>query len=131
LQETDGAVEVDTGEFVCRFPRSGTSVISSISQNGREALRDGQLVLLSQDLTSSSDDAQVSQSKFEGVVEKVTVEQRGPARAVVKVEGRHAHRDRPRHWLPFTLRFYFYAGNPNLRVLHTIVYDGDENKDFI
>ena len=34
-------------------------------------------------------------------------------------------------WLPFTLRLYFYAGSDSLRVLHTIVFDGDESKDFI
>ena len=36
-----------------------------------------------------------------------------------------------RRWLPFTLRLYFYAGSDSLRVLHTIVFDGDESKDFI
>ena len=60
---------------------------------------------------------------------KVTVEQRGPARAVVRLEGQHSNGKRG--WLPFTLRFYFYAGSDALRVLHTIVFDGDESQDFI
>jgi hypothetical protein len=71
----------------------------------------------------------VRQEKFEGLLSKVTVEQRGPVRAVVRLEGKHSNGNRG--WLPFTLRFYFYAGSDALRVLHTIVFDGDESQDFI
>ena len=128
-RETDGGIEIDTGTFVCRFTRTGGEVITSITRDGREALRAGKLVLLSQDHGAGTDAAQIRLQKFESVIEKAMLEQRGPARAVVKVEGRHAHGER--RWLPFTLRFYFYAGSDALRVLHTIVFDGDESKDFI
>jgi len=129
VKETDGAIEVDTGQFVCRFARQGSNIIDSITRGGREALRDGRLVLLRQDRAASADDAQVRQEKFEGLLTKVTVEQRGPVRAVVRLEGKHSNGTRG--WLPFTLRFYFYAGSDALRVLHTIVFDGDESQDFI
>ncbi len=128
VRESDAHIEIDTGSFVCRMPRSGAALIASIQRGGREQLRDGKLVLLRQDRASSSDGA-VTTSTFESAIEKITVEQSGPARAVVKVEGKHAGGGRA--WLPFTLRFYFYAGSDALRVLHTIVFDGDENKDFI
>jgi hypothetical protein len=129
VDESASGIEVDTGAFVCRFARGGSSVITSITRGSGEALRDGRLVLLNQNQAASSDGAQVAQQLFASAIDKVTVEQRGPARAVIKVEGRHAHGDR--QWLPFTLRFYLYAGSEALRVLHTIVFDGDENRDFI
>ncbi len=129
ITESDAGIDIDTGAFVCRVPRSGASVIASIMRGGRTALRDGRLVLLRQDRAASSDNAQVSQEVFESAIENVTVEQRGPVRAVVKVAGKHANA--ARRWLPFTLRLYFYAGSDALRVLHTIVYDGDESRDFI
>jgi len=129
LKESDAAVEIDTGQFVCRLPRKGSNIIETISRGGRETLRDGRLVLLRQDRAASSDDAQVRQESFESSLEKITVEQRGPVRAVVKLEGKHSNGSRG--WLPFTLRLYFYAGSDALRVLHTIVFDGDESKDFI
>ena len=47
----------------------------------------------------------------------------------MKLEGKHSNGKRG--WLPFTLRLYFYAGSDALRVLHTIVFDGDESQDFI
>lgn len=129
VKETNAAVEIDTGAFVCRIARSGRNVIDSITRDNRPALRDGHLILLRQDRGTTSDGAVVTQEVFEGAVEKVTVEQIGPQRAVVKVEGKHARVNR--RWLPFTLRFYFYAGSDALRVLHTIVFDGNENQDFI
>ena len=70
VKETDGAIEVDTGQFVCRFARQGSNIIDSISRGGREALRDGRLVLLRQDRAASADDAQVRQEKFEGLLDE-------------------------------------------------------------
>jgi hypothetical protein len=133
VNELESGIEIDTGRFTCRLARSGAHFITSISRNGREALRDGHLVLLRQDRASSTADAQVNQQRFESAIEKVTLEQRGPVRAVVKVEGRHAHggTQDARRWLPFTLRLYFYAGSDAVRVLHTIVFDGDESRDFV
>ena len=129
VKETNAGIEVDTGAFTCRFARSGTEVIESITRDGRESLRDGKLVLLRQDASGTTDGGQFTQQLFASRIGKATVEQRGPLRAVVKVEGTHASGDR--QWLPFTLRFYLYAGSEALRVVHTIVFDGDENRDFI
>jgi hypothetical protein len=134
ITESGTDIDVDTGAFVCRFERGGSHVISSITRGGAVVLRDGKLVLLRQDRAAGADDAQITQQRFESAVEAVTIEQRGPARAVIKVEGRHASASQSagaRRWLPFTLRFYLYAGSEALRVLHTIVFDGDENQDFI
>jgi hypothetical protein len=129
VKESETGIEIDTGLFVCRFARSGVNVIEAVRREGRDVLRDGRLVLLRQDRGAHAGEAQFTRQRFESLIEKVTVEQHGRARAVVKIEGRHAHRDR--RLLPFTLRFYFYAGSEALRVLHTIVFDGDEQQDFI
>jgi hypothetical protein len=129
VKDTANGFEIDTGMFVCRLSRRGSNIIESISRGGHDALRDGKLVLLRQDHGLSSDSAEVRQETFESLLETVTVEQRGPARAVVKLEGKHSNGKRG--WLPFTLRLYFYAGSDALRVLHTIVFDGDEARDFV
>lgn len=109
VKETNGTIEIDTGKFVCRMSRGGSHIIDTISRGGRESLRAGKLVLLRQDRAASSGDAQVRQENFESSVDKLTVEQRGPVRAVIKVEGKHSNGSR--QWLPFTLRLYFYAGS--------------------
>jgi hypothetical protein len=67
--------------------------------------------------------------QFTGAIRKTTVEQNGPVRAVVKLEGVHAGNGR--EWLPFVVRLYAYAGTSTIRLVHTIIFDGDEQKDFI
>ena len=69
--------------------------------------------------------------KFTGKVNQVTVEQSGPVRAVLKVEGMHKATTGSREWLPFVVRLYFSAGQESVRLVHTIIYDGDDQKDFI
>ena len=128
VKETDATVEIDTGVIVCEIARTGSSIIRSIRRDDREIARDAQLVLVRQD-RSTSDGVTTSES-FHSAIDKVTVEQRGPVRSVVRIEGRHAN-TAGRHWLPFTLRLYLYAGGDALRVLHTFVFDGDESRDFI
>lgn len=138
VRETDSSIEIDTGVIVCRLSRSGKAIISSISRDGHELLRDGRLVLVRQDRAAPGDaagdnrgdDHVIRHETFESAIDRITIEQRGPVRAVVKIEGRHANAT-DRRWLPFTLRLYFYAGGDALRVLHTIVFDGDESRDFI
>ena len=50
-------------------------------------------------------------------------------RATVKIDG--VHKNDAREWLPFSVRLYFYAGAQPVRLVHTIVFDGDHEKDFI
>ncbi|MEJ7780562.1 MAG: hypothetical protein WKF68_13345, partial [Daejeonella sp.] len=54
-----------------------------------------------------------------------------PIRAAIKIEGMHAGTDPVRSWLPFSIRLYFTAGSKQIRLVHSFVYDGDENNDFI
>lgn len=127
-QSADG-VTIDTGVIVCRVGSGGDRLVESITRSGVEIARRGRLVCLRED---RSEAARPRVDVFDGAIEKVSLEQAGPVRAVVKVEGKHFRADAQlRAWLPFVVRLYFYAGSEAIRMVHTIVYDGDENKDFI
>ncbi len=71
------------------------------------------------------------QEAFTSLLQKVTVEQSGPVRAVIKLEGMHASSDPARQWLPFTVRLYFTAGLNSIKIVHSFVFDGDARMDFI
>ncbi|MFI6479371.1 Tat pathway signal sequence domain protein [Nonomuraea sp. NPDC050663] len=91
---------------------SRDTLIESITYGSREIVRDVRLVSVKDEETVAT-------------VERVTVEQDGPVRAVVRVEGRHGD------WLPFSVRLYFYAGARDVRIVHTFVWDGDPERDFL
>jgi len=113
----------------CKIARTGSSLIESIERDGKQIAKDGQLVVMRQDQPSTDATPNVITEKFTGDIEKVTVEQSGPMRGVVKIEGKHKG-PANRAWLPFVVRFYFYAGGDSARIMHTFIFDGDEKKDF-
>jgi hypothetical protein len=128
VRESADAIEIDTGLITCVFGKSGAALIRSIRRAGRETLRNGILVLQCDDQPDASAGT-VRQARFTSRIGKVTLEQAGPVRAVVKIEGQHT--DGARAWLPFTVRLYLYAGGDALRIMHTFIFDGDEQKDFL
>lgn len=127
VRESADAIEIDTGIIVVRVARLGRVLVPSVTREGRETLRDGRLVLLRQGTAEGAAEPELQ----DGEIGSLTLEQAGPVRAVVRVEGRHAPAGGGRAWLPFVVRLYFYAGGEGIRVLHTFTYDGDEAVDFI
>ncbi|MGC9539759.1 Tat pathway signal sequence domain protein [Streptomyces sp. UG1] len=127
---TGGAeVTVNTGVIEVSFGRSGKQVVTAVRRGGTVIANGGRLVASRQDQPGTDGAAVVRTESFSGVVRSVQVEQDGPVRAVIKVEGKHEKGRRA--WLPFVVRFYLYAGSDAIRVVHTFVFDGNEDKDFI
>ena len=123
---------VDTGALQCSIPPAGgANLVESMMVEGRAVAGAVGLVCILQ--SGPEGDAEVARplEKFVSLVKSVTVEQSGPVRAVVKFEGIHKGVNSGREWLPFHVRLYFYAGDPSVRMVHTILFDGDQQKDFI
>ncbi|WP_329213042.1 Tat pathway signal sequence domain protein [Streptomyces sp. NBC_00683] len=122
-------ITVNTGVIEVVFPRKGDQVIKSIRRGSTVIAKNGHLIASRQDRPSTDPAPVVKSESYTGIVSSVTVEQDGPVRAVVKVEGKH--KKARRAWLPFVVRFYLYAGSDGIRTVHNFVFDGDEKKDFI
>ncbi len=128
VREAAAGIDVDTGRLQCRIPRSGASIVDSLAVEGRVVARQGRLRCTLEDRTEPDT---VRLQHFVSAVRKTTVEQTGPVRAVVRIEGVHKAEQGGRDWLPFIVRLYFYGGETAVRMIHTIVFDGDQEKDFI
>jgi hypothetical protein len=131
VTRSDTEIEIDTGAIRCRIGNWGDAFIESIETDGREVARRGQLVCILQSGPDGDPVEAPAREEYIGHVERVSLEQSGPIRAVVKIEGEHWGVRSDRRWLPFVVRLYFYAGQKTVRLVHTIVYDGDQNRDFI
>jgi len=129
--QSNTTYEIDTGPLKARIGKWGAGIIQSLVAEGREVGRDGRLVCILQDGPEVDPANPPPRQAFEDKVETVTLEQSGPVRAVVKIEGRHRLLSGGREWLPFVVRLYFYAGQTSVRMVHTIIFDGDEQRDFI
>jgi hypothetical protein len=123
------AVTVKNGATIYRLPKVGTTLVESIVIDGTVVARSGGLVCSLEDRTDYANRRTTREIDFVGELARVTVEQGGPVRAVVKLEG--TFKSASRSFLPFVVRLYFTADSPTVRVIHTIVFDGDAEKDFI
>ncbi|MET9800546.1 Tat pathway signal sequence domain protein [Streptomyces sp. NPDC006368] len=126
---TGRRITVDTGTVRVVVSKDGEKLVESVTRDGTRIASDGRLVLLRQSDVDDGDRGNATWERFDGTISGATVEQRGPIRAVVRIDGKH--RKGSRSWLPFCVRLYFYAGAESFRMVHTITYDGDQNKDFI
>ncbi|KIC66590.1 hypothetical protein [Pseudarthrobacter phenanthrenivorans] len=133
VDDGDDTLTIDTGALTMVLNRAGATLFSSLSRNGREVARDARLVSLLQDGLPEGAGS-VGRDAYTGEVTAVVVEQSGPVRAVVRLEGTHRP-DAPgsgqQGWLPFVVRFYFYANARSVRMVHTFVWDGDAERDFL
>ncbi|KAF4122017.1 hypothetical protein GMORB2_7610 [Geosmithia morbida] len=139
VADSSDSVSVDTGNITVTFPKSGSSLIGSIKTAGGKTVgQDGKLVLHSQSAlvgdVSGRANQSVSYYNFESKIANVSVTKDTTVRALVTVGGNYQvtadggdHDD----WLPFTVRFYLYSGSNAIRVIHSIVFDGDQDNDFV
>ncbi|MFG2922742.1 Tat pathway signal sequence domain protein [Streptomyces sp. NPDC048305] len=124
VKNSGGTISVSTGVITAKIGKSGSSLITSLTRGSTEIAKDGRLVLIRQGEIEDGDQGRESYERFESAVTTAEVEQSGPVRAVVRIEGKH--RRGSKAWLPFSVRLYFYAGGESFRMVHTITFDGKQ-----
>jgi hypothetical protein len=127
--EDANAFTIDTGIVRARIAKHLWTFIESLAVGSRVVAQNGRLIAMSEECNEPDERRDIG---LVGIMEKVTLEQSGPIRAVIKLEGRHVesvHNGRVR--LPFTVRLYFFAGSGAIKLTHSFVFDSDGNKDFL
>ncbi|QBE66746.1 exo-rhamnogalacturonan lyase family protein [Pseudoduganella lutea] len=129
VKRSTGQVVVTAGDVVWTVPTTGEHLVASAVRAGRVTMQNLKLVALRQDGPDPETAGSVARQPFTSKVTGVTVEQSGPVRAVLKLDGTHSADGRD--WLPFSVRLYFYAGSDSVRIVHSFIYDGAPERDFI
>ena len=104
VAENAAAVTIRIGDLAWEIAKSGDALIRSATQGGRTVL--GPVSLVG---SSRNEPIHGADTPFTGRIDTATIEQRGPVRAVVRIDGRHWRASA--RWLPFTVRLYAYAGS--------------------
>lgn len=130
VEETPSGIRVVTGVVTIAISRSGSAIIDTVSHGSTVVARDVGLVSLLQ-TTRPEDEQNVERTPYAGVVTSAIVEQAGPVRAVVRIDGEHASGDDTRRWLPFSVRLYFTVGSAAIRIVHTMIWNGNAESDFL
>ena len=119
---------VSTGAVQAYVPRSGRALLDSLLCDGRRVGGAAALCCTTQDAPEAA--GALHFTDYTGVVERAVVERVGRVRALLRLDG-HYESDGGRRWLPFTVRLYFYAGSEQVGMVHSFVFDGDADRDFI
>lgn len=137
ITETDEKITVDTGAITAVIKRAGTDFIESMYVAGAARCAGGRLVMRCENRFETEGYETVSRESFTGEVSECFVEEKGTVRSIVRVRGTHVcmnsrfHNGKQRKLMPFDVRLYFYAGSAEMRIVHTILFDGQQNTDFI
>ena len=131
ILEDEKSIAISSGTMTWRIPKTGRYLVDSISMAGRVVATQGELVCMLEDRSEFQTKRILREEDFSSQISSVKLEQAGPLRAVVKIDGMHRSQDSDRAFLPFTIRLYFYAGQDSVRMVHTFIFDGDQDKDFI
>ncbi len=132
LQVTQTATQciVNMGNMQAYVPRSGSCLLDSMVLGGVKVAERLRLVCSTQDAPVTEGTDAISFSRYESQLTGVSIERQGDIRACIKLEGKHRGTE-GREWLPFTVRLYFYQGSDQVQMVHNIIYDGDQDHDFI
>ncbi len=127
LRTTPAGVTVNTGALRFTLRRRGplTGRIEARSGRAWRCLATG----LESVMTVERDAARTDY--FAGAApRRLEIEVSGRLRAVVAVRGEHRSSD-GRTFAPYVLRFEILAGRRDLRLTHSVIYDGDPERDFV
>ncbi|KAH8648738.1 hypothetical protein BGZ60DRAFT_520938 [Tricladium varicosporioides] len=137
VTDATASITVDTGKLVVTFPKNGSALVETIqTASGKTIGTNGRLILQSQsgvaDNSESRGNRSIDYFNFASKIQDVSVDSNS-VRALVTVSGIHQVTDRGVHddWLPFILRFYLYANSDSIRLVHSLVFDGAANQNFI
>lgn len=143
VKEDSDTISVNTGKLTVTFPKAGNVLVKEIkTSSGQTVGQSGRLVLRSQSSVFENEDVQGQPApnyhNFKSSIDNVTVTKGDFTRALVTIRGDHpqvqvgnsttqTHKD----WLPFVTRFYLYAESDSVRVVHSLIYDGEPENDFV
>lgn len=133
--EGNDRIIIDTGAVAWTIRLNSVNMIESIACGPQMVSSLGQLVLISEKRHEQVDDyvGYVQTCRYLGTASLAQFEERGPMKVVLRLRGSHVEREggRGRRWIPFDLRLTFFAGQAEVKAVHTMLFDGQEGQDFI
>ncbi|KAH7161595.1 hypothetical protein EDB81DRAFT_643120 [Dactylonectria macrodidyma] len=138
VTESSDEIKVDTGKLVASFPKTGDTILKTIeTKSGKTVGQNGKLVLHSQsgveDTPEARGDSSIDFYNFESRISDVSIGEQTSVRTLVTVRGEHQATGSSSHdaWLQFVLRFYLYSNSEEIKLVHSLVFDGNATTDFV
>lgn len=118
-EERDGIISVNTGLMEIQIRKKGFNLFDSVVMNGTQIIAKG----ASEGIVIAGEEG----TKYFALNDsnaRVSIEENGPVRAVVKAEGSHIGQNG--RTMAFTVRMHFYKGQSRARVFYTLRNAGSQ-----
>lgn len=126
----DGFMEILAGSMKVKIACDGRKLIDSIYFHEKKFLINGETVLILEEPSVWNGNSVKTQKEYDSRITQLAVEEEGALQVIIKYTGYHESADKDRK-IPFVIRMKVGFESPRIDFIHTFLYDGDEEKDFL
>lgn len=130
IEENENSILIHTGKMRLYLTKNGNTLFDKCVIDNEVRLQNMMPVLqLEEPVEIQGEPAKLTRH-YKGKIEKVTIEECGELQAIIKYEGCHVSKEGICKF-PFVIRMTIGTELSDLRFMHTFLYDGDEDKDYL
>lgn len=130
ITETEKEYRICGGKLEIVVSKRSNYLFENINYDGKECALHATLELLLENPVTVEDNPAKIERKYQGRIDTIEIEESGNLQAILKFSGIHTDR-RGDEKFPFILRMRVNFNDPRLHFMHTFLYDGDEDQDFL
>ncbi len=134
LKETEDSYEIHYDGMEVIIRKDSDELFEVIKSDRGEALAHGKPVLKLEEPQAGDNCTTYTVRDYAGKISKIEIEENGEIQTVVRYEGTHICNSPDRigsEKIPFIIRAFYEASTKTIKIQHTFLYDGDENRDFL
>jgi hypothetical protein len=129
-EESDERIILEAGIIKITIAKDGRHLFTAAQREDKPYLCDGEAVLVLEEPVVIQGNAGKIEKNYVSRIDRVSVEESGKLKTIIRYDGIHVSRSGEEK-LPFIIRMEAGYNDPNLKFIHTFLYDGDEDKDFL
>ncbi|MFR3728732.1 hypothetical protein [Lacrimispora sp.] len=130
IKENDGFWHILAGNTRVSIDCSGDRLFDAVSFCGKKYLLDATPILLLEEPSVWNGNPVKTEKRYEARITERTVEEAGSLQTTIKYTGFHESADGDRKF-PFVIRMKIGFDSPRIDFMHTFLYDGEEDRDFL
>lgn len=130
VTETKENLEIKTSRLFFTIPKDGSFLFDTLKVDGTLRAEKAKPVLILEEPVLLGEHTGRIEKNYEGTTDRVSVEEEGPVRVIVKYEGIHSSKNGEEK-IPYIIRMKIGQDTEKIDIVHTFLYDGEEEKDFL
>ena len=126
----DGCMEIRAGSMKVEIGCDGKHLFDAVLFHEKTYLMNGRTVLRLEEPSHLNGNRVKTEKEYDSRITELSVEEEGALQVILKYTGFHESKDGDKK-IPFVLRMKLGFDSPRLDFVHTFLYDGDEETDFL